>query len=508
MWAHVIAALVTALAFYTLPIAILYLTSYKKYLPQQRAYLLFAILTVASGTTYALDAWSVWQGNFEWTVLAKIVTAILSVLAAIVLTAELPRLLRMATPSALGELNALLDQRLAEGTDALERSTRSLEEAKISKSPLERRLLDVSRALVSQLRLIETIFETLPLGVAIAEDPECKKVRANRALADLLGLGDNEPGNISVTVPEVPTYKVLLDGRELDTAEFPMHRASAEGEAIKGVVHQIVRADGESYDLLCFASPLLDEQGSVTGSVGVFADITAQKQLETTLAESVRQKEILIREVHHRVKNNLQVISSLLRAQSDSLTDPESIRPFEESQRRLRAIALVHQKLYRGDNVEEVSVYEYLLEMTTELVRANARVPINSFVNVEPRSLTIPIDVMVPVGLVANELICNSLKHAFPNGERGKIEVKATGEESGMLVLAISDSGTGVDDFVKLNEESDSLGWRIVRLLTAQLNGKISLKSGEGFTVVLELPLEAKQFGHVAKSQAASRETH
>ncbi|MGA2748661.1 MAG: PAS domain S-box protein [Verrucomicrobiota bacterium] len=234
--------------------------------------------------------------------------------------------------------------------------------------------------------------------------------------------------------------------------------------------------DGRLIDMAITISPIVDASGRVAGASMIARDITDRKKAAERISASLREKDALLREIHHRVKNNMQVVSSLLQLQSAHLHDPKLLEPFKDCQDRIRTMALIHEKLYRTEGLAQIDFKEYLESLTDMLLRAHSKGPfIRRQLNLEPVALSI--DLAIPVGLIANELISNSLKHAFNGRQKGVVRVALTRPNQDELRLAVSDDGQGLpENFL----QSTSLGVRLVRILTGQINGRMEYKSENG----------------------------
>lgn len=216
------------------------------------------------------------------------------------------------------------------------------------------------------------------------------------------------------------------------------------------------------------------------------AVITEGTKAQEVLRDSLKEKEILLREIHHRVKNNLQVISSLLSLQSRTLNDPKSIKVFQESGSRIQAMALVHEKLYGTDNLSTIQFTEYTKALATDLFHAYGIQTENILLVVEAADVLLDINQAVPLGLIMNELISNSCKYAFPNGRKGEIIVRL--QSGDPMELTISDNGIGVPGGIQL-DKVETLGLRLVSILAQQLQGSISMETGpSGTTIRLKFP--------------------
>jgi two-component sensor histidine kinase len=218
----------------------------------------------------------------------------------------------------------------------------------------------------------------------------------------------------------------------------------------------------------------------------VAQDISARKEMEDQLRRSLQEKEVLLRELHHRVKNNLQVISSLLHAQAQSVADPAVQERFRESQDRIRSMASIHEQLYQSDNLARVDFDAYLETLTDELFRSHRTGRVTCSLDVVDQAL--PIDQAIPAGLIVNELVSNALEHAFPRGQDGTVHVQFRVAD-GEATLVVADDGDGAEAL----DAEDSLGVRLVRGLTRQLRGTLSTDIDDGVTVAVTFPLDPSE---------------
>jgi two-component sensor histidine kinase len=214
-----------------------------------------------------------------------------------------------------------------------------------------------------------------------------------------------------------------------------------------------------------------------------------RRRLEGQLRAALQEKEVLLREVHHRVKNNLQVVASLLDMQADTIEDLSIRTLFEDSQQRIQAIALIHESLYQsGDVMAQVNAAEYLPQLSQRLFEAY-RAPIDRLtLKVQAEPVWLAVQTAVPCGLIITELVTNSFKHAFPNGLVGEIHMTLRRDPAGACVLIVGDTGVGLPERLAARA-TESLGWQLVRLLTEQLRGTIALGGHRGTTVTITFPL-------------------
>ena len=228
----------------------------------------------------------------------------------------------------------------------------------------------------------------------------------------------------------------------------------------------------------------------------IFKDITESKQAEERIIASLHEKEILLKEIHHRVKNNLQIISSLLKLQANSIKDEQVKESFRESQQRIMAMASVHTQLYKSQNFAAISLSDYVQDMTRQLLQAykTGTATIDLVINIE--EIMLPIDSAIPCGLLINELITNALKYAFPEARKGKITIEAQQTENGVRLI-FADNGIGLPNDVDFHT-TETLGLRLVQMLVKQLDGSIELASERGTRYMIQFkPATNQEIVHV-----------
>jgi two-component sensor histidine kinase len=218
-------------------------------------------------------------------------------------------------------------------------------------------------------------------------------------------------------------------------------------------------------------------------------DQIAERERAAQMKISLEEKEVLLREIHHRVKNNLQVITSLLQLQSGYLRDPADVDVFKECQARIQAMALVHDRLYRSRNLATIDFSEHLRELIDLIVRGQSNGGPQIQVGHESEPVDLNLDIAIPLGLITAELITNAYKHAFAGRERGTIRVSLKREEDKRVLLAVTDDGVGLPEGFE-PAKATSLGLRLIQALARQLRGDLSLTStGTGSRVALAFPV-------------------
>jgi two-component sensor histidine kinase len=208
------------------------------------------------------------------------------------------------------------------------------------------------------------------------------------------------------------------------------------------------------------------------------------KRFQDQIARALEEKEVLLKEIHHRVKNNLQVISSLLALQSEALADPRARDLLADSQNRVRAMAMIHEKLYQSPDLARVQFDEYVSSLAASLVRSHAHTDGAPELRTELDPVSLSINAAVPCGLILNELVSNALKHAFRDGRRGWIQVRLKIEPRGYS-LTVADNGTGLPLGVD-GGPSGSLGLQLVDMLARQLKATLTVGSVEGASFKLD----------------------
>jgi PAS domain S-box-containing protein len=295
----------------------------------------------------------------------------------------------------------------------------------------------------------------------------------------------NQAFNNTFNVPVAPHALFGVDSRLLfiQTAQF--------AERIEQIIKAGTPVLGEELEwqgrILLRNYVPLSIDGNNHYHLWQYQDVTESRKAEEQIKASLKEKEVLLKEIHHRVKNNLQIISSLLNLQSAEIEDPEACQRFKESQDRVKAMALIHERLYQSGDLAKIDFSGYVRSLTGHLTRSY-RINANAVrLNLEVESVPMNLDIAIPCGLIINELVSNAFKYAFPNGDSGEITVRFAEEDARTLKLVVQDTGIGFPEGGD-PEESDSLGLKLVRSLTEQLGGVLNYRTQNGFICQITIP--------------------
>jgi len=317
-------------------------------------------------------------------------------------------------------------------------------------------------------------FDAIPDLIAVL-DTNHKIVKVNRAMAEKLnttpasciGILCYQAIHQSENPPENCPHSMLLkDGLE--------HTSEVYEKNLGGY-------------FIVSTSPIKDDDDNLIGSIHIAHDITKRKEIEKNLEKTIEEKDILMKEIYHRVKNNLMVLSSLLNLQSRYYKDKDIEEVFKEIQHRAKSMALIHERLYKSDDLKHINFTEYLETLAKDLYNAytSDKSLIKLILKIE--EVELDVDISIPLGLILNEILTNSLKYAFPNGRSGEIKIELYKNKEEKIQLSVSDNGIGFPADLDY-EHSDSLGMLIINSLTDQIDGKIMLEqiNGTKFTVIFE----------------------
>ncbi len=329
-------------------------------------------------------------------------------------------------------------------------------------------LKETERALMESQARLESLIDAAP-DLIYFKDNERKYLIINRAFEQTLGIKKSE----------------ILGHRDEEVlpADLAAQCSQSDEEILanrKIIIREEIWQSGKKKIIFeTIKSPVLAADGSITGLVGISRDITERKKVEVELRSLLEEKEVLLREIHHRVKNNMQVISSLLSLQAQKLDDSMAREAFKECQERIRSMSLIHDQFYQQEDLSQIEFSSYLRSLAAHLFRAYQVDAHMIKIRVEAEKTFLNLNTAIPCGLMVNELITNALKHAFPPNEKGEIIVSLNQKENGEYLLRVKDNGRGLPPNINLKEPA-TLGLEIVTILVNQIGGQLEVKVNGG----------------------------
>jgi PAS domain S-box-containing protein len=305
--------------------------------------------------------------------------------------------------------------------------------------------------------------------------------------------------------------KVFMAGEEVGAflAQLPKLR---QGQRVQEWEVRLQPREGASFPAEFSIAPARGADGRVIGMRWLLRDISARKQAETalqqardgleqqvqartaelaaaneTLKAALQQKDRLLKEVHHRVKNNLQIVSSLLSLQAGNISDPEIRNMLTDSQQRVQSMGLMHELLYRSADFGRIDMSAYVRTAAAHLLRSYQADADQISMTVDAEGVFLEVDTAIPCGLLLTELVSNCLKHAFPDGRKGRVYLGLRSNIAGQVTLVVRDDGVGFPAGVDFRQP-ETLGLQLIGALTEQLRGTVSLVSGEGCEFMVIFP--------------------
>ena len=325
-------------------------------------------------------------------------------------------------------------------------------------------------------QFLEAVLQQMPAGVVIASAPNGKIVLSNSQVEPLFR-------HSLIPIDEIKDYTqygcLYPNGQPRQAEDYFIVKA-LKGQTIAGAESQYRCGDGSIRTMFINAAPIYDSQSQIMAAVATFYDITELKQTQA-IKKDAQNKALMLKEVNHRIKNNLQIISALLDLQSEQIEEPKIIELLEESQARIQTIALIHEQLYTSENCDRIKLSEYISSLALYLQKSFVPYDkqINIVYDIEP--IDIDLDNAVSCGLIINELITNSLQHGFKTRVNGTIKICLRQLADSSICLVVRDNGVGM---AKIDLENvQSLGLSLVNsLVTTQLGGDWSIQIDNGTT--------------------------
>ena len=536
---HILADVLIALAYYSIPLMLVYFVRQRQDLPFKQMFLLFGGFIIACGTTHVMNIWTLWHPTYWLSGLLKALTAVISVATAVELAPLIPKALALPSPTqleaanqelafriqehkrteeALRHLKEELELRIAERTSELSIANSTLKGQIHEREQAEEKLKRTAAAAAASEEQFRATFNQAAVGIAQV-NLEGKWLLVNQKLCDIVGYSQKEL--------EARTFQDITHPNDLEADLENVHQLLAGKIQTYSMEKRYIRKDGSyvwiNLTVALVREPSLQPQqpGKPQYFISVVEDISERKQAEKKLRQSVQryrflaeklsceinerihveerlqaslaataaaaqEKELLLKEVHHRVKNNLQVVSGLLYLQSRYVNDLPTLTVLKESRDRIQSMALIHEKLYSSKNFDKIDFRDYIQSLVQVIcISQSVNTNLISFkVDVEP--LYLDINTAIHCGLIINELVSNSLKHAFPSGLSGEITVQFYATKERNFELIVRDNGIGFTQKPDFQQQK-SLGLCLVHALaTEQLEGTLELKKGKAVIAMPE----------------------
>ena len=333
-------------------------------------------------------------------------------------------------------------------------------------------------------QFLKSILQQMPAGVVIAEPPSGKIILSNQRAADIIRFSQLPSIHKIEDYDSIKTWH--SDGTPKKSSDFALLKA-LKGETSSGEEVDVLCGDRIRRTLLVNAAPIRKEKSNIIAAIATFSDITELKQAQA-LKRDAENKSTLLKEIHHRIKNNLQIVSALLDLQSEQVKDKNAIVLLEKSQARIQTMALIHEKLYSSRNLEKIDFAEYLTSLTRYLRDSFIQDFQTIKLTLKIESIYLNLECATPCGLIINELVVNSLEHGFVEQEIGEIQIIFTHQDNSYHLI-VKDNGCGISPQVDLENNTQFLGLSLVRsLVEKQLKGSCKIYQDYGCVIQITFP--------------------
>ncbi len=333
-------------------------------------------------------------------------------------------------------------------------------------------------------QFLESVLRQMPAGVVIVKSPSGKIILSNKQAAEIVRYHQLPSVNNLDDYTQFKSWD--SEGSPRKVGEYYIVKA-LKGETTSGEEVEILAGDGTKRVLFTNAAPIRDSQSQIIAAIATFYDITEQKQIQAAKTEA-ENKSTLLKEIHHRIKNNLQIVSALLDLQTEQVRDNSAQILLEKSQARIQTIALIHERLYNSESLDRVDFVEYVTSLTRYLYDSFIQgfKQIKLTLEIEPVELSL--DLATPCGLVINELVVNSLQHGFVDREIGEIKISFY-KDKNKYYLTIQDNGSGIPSEIDIENNTRFLGLSLVKsLVEKQLKGNWEINSDRGSVIKITFP--------------------
>ncbi len=366
------------------------------------------------------------------------------------------------------------------------KTTSAIKKLQKKASKLQDKNLEIEKELQKYKQTFNTLLDAIP-DIVYLKDKNLKNLIVNKAFADFVGLKKED-------------IIGKKDEEFLDASLAEQCRSSDEEVLKKRTLVSVDEKSGDDLGEVFYfntlKSPIFDGKGNINGLVGISRDLTIIKTKEEQIKKSLKEKEVLLKEIHHRVKNNMQIISSLLNLQAMNIQEEDIKQILNQCRSRIKAMSLVHDKLYRSSSLAKINISNYIETLATHLMSINNTYERNIKLHFDMDEIYFDINESIPLGLITNELISNSLKHAFPpqslfnntNKEPNKILISIKKGEDKNIELTVEDNGIGLPKNFE-EKSKNSLGMNLVMDLVKQIKGKMKIEGSDGtsFKIIFSL---------------------
>lgn len=272
---------------------------------------------------------------------------------------------------------------------------------------------------------------------------------------------------------------------DLKQASF---QAFEQRESFKDFVNLNIHKNGKTVLMKTSGTPVTDREGNLLGYCGADVDITREKQAEEQIKAALKEKEVLLKEVHHRVKNNLQIVSSMLTLQASQADDPKILEFCEESRYRIKSMALIHESLYCSEDLASIDLGRHMHSIISSFIKSHEEKACNINFSLKADTVLLSIEKAVPCGLIVNELVSNVFKHGFSGHKQGDLTVELSCPDGNKAKMIIRNNGNSFPQDIDFRE-SPSLGLQLVKELVDQIEGSIEFSRENGTTFTITFPL-------------------
>lgn len=501
---HVTSDALITLAYFSIPFTLMYFVRKRKDLEFSWVFVCFAIFIVACGSTHLMEIWVIWHPTYWLSGTVKAITAMASVPTAILLVKLVPDALRLPSAAALRkanaelnseilqrqraeneirQLNKELESRVMQRTLELEATNHSLLEEVRERQRVEQGLRESESSLRKSQELLQAIIDN-STAVIYVKDVAGRFLLVNRRFEELFHVSQDwliGKTDYDVFPKESADAFCAVDQQVLTTAT-PLQ------------IEEVAPHDDGPHTYISTKCQLRDADGQSYAICGISTDITERKHSTEQLRErtaaltaSLAERDVLLQEIHHRVKNNLQIISSLINMQARKLGIGAQQDQLKDCKTRVDAIALIHEQLYQSSDYARIPFSDYVKSLVNNILHAADSSVDRIAVQMQIEQVALSVDKAIPCGLILNELMTNALKHAFPDGRRGTIRVELRLVENGAARLVVSDDGIGMPEREAVAMHA-SIGMVLITTLTEQMEGHLTISRQNGTSLCVEFP--------------------